>query len=103
MRKNIKKLIQWDWLLILGWFLWLGAYAHELGAEQQMREIVLINPQLLYWVATIGTYFIGSMIVIQLVYRVTKLVKRKPPTEKTIDEIIESMEEQIERLKELKK
>ena len=45
MRKNIKKFIQLDWLLILGWFLWLGAYAHELGAEQKMREIVFVCGQ----------------------------------------------------------
>ena len=99
MCKGFSKILQQSWLFYLGWFLWLGAYSQLLGAKTIMREIIFLDPQLMYWVATIGTCFILAMIALQFIFWVKSNFNKNTPSQKQIKDVtLEELKEIIQKV-----
>ena len=99
MCNKLSTIVQFSWLPYLGWLLWIGAYSQLLGATAKMRDIVLFDPQLMYWIATIGAYFIVAMICIQIVYRIISWLKKDSHSESSTEKAIQAIQEELDKLK----
>jgi len=96
MCKKLATIFRQSWVGLLGWVLWLGAYSQTVGAKSELRGLLHMNPQTMYWIATIAAMVVGLVIIAQLIVGFVRWWKRDDET----TDIIENLEKVVTKLKE---